>query len=257
MPRKPRSFRAEAIVLKHNDYGEADRMLTIYTRKKGKLRALAHGVRKVRSRKAGHLEPFTRVVLQLAVGRNWHIVTQAEAQDTFPRLRTDLEMLGYASYAVELLDKFTLEEEEQLPLFRLLSQTLSRLNKGKDPLTTLRYYEIRLLDQLGFRPELQNCVVSEQEIQPENQFFSAALGGIVSPDSTQGVDGLVPVSMSALKYLRHFQRSRYSDSIRVKIKPEIHNEMEVLMQHYITYILERGLNSPGFIRRVREENNNG
>jgi DNA repair protein RecO (recombination protein O) len=253
MPRKLRSFRADGIVLKHNDYGEADRMLTVYTRQKGKVRALARGVRKVHSRMGGHLEPFTRVSLLLATGRHWYVVSQAEAKDSYASLSEDLEIVGYASYVVEILDRFTYEEEENSALFRLLSSTLDRLNKGDDPLLVVRYYEIRLLDLLGFRPELNHCIVSKEEIKPQDQYFSAALGGVVSLKYGRDRSGLVPISMRALKYLRHFQRSSYKKATRAKINAEIHQELEVLMQYYLTYLLERGLNTPAFLRRVRGE----
>jgi DNA repair protein RecO (recombination protein O) len=253
MPREMRSFRVEAVVLKHNDHGEADRMLTLYTRQRGKLRALAKGVRKVRSRKGGHVEPFTLVSLQLAKGRNWHIVSQAEAIETYPNLRQDLEGMGYASYVSELLDKFTFDEEENSAVFRLITNTLKRMERGDDPQIVVRFFEIHLLDLLGFRPELKKCVVSEAEIKAEDQYFSAALGGVISPEHGRGRAGAVPISMRALKYLRHFQRSAYREALRAQIAPEVANELEILMQHYITYLLERALNSPAFLRRVRKE----
>jgi DNA repair protein RecO (recombination protein O) len=213
-------------------------------------------VRKVRSRKGGHLEPFTHSSLQLAVGRDWHLVTQAEAQEIFPNLREDLEMIGYASYAVELVDRFTLEEEENAPIFTLLKNTFLRLNRGDPPQLAIRYFEIRLLELLGYRPELQSCVVSGAEVQPQNQYFSAALGGVVSPEAVKDIPGAVPVSVRALKYLRHFQRSSYQDALRAKVPPEIMQELEILMQHYLTYILERGLNTPAFLRRLRRDTAN-
>lgn len=253
MVNKSRSFRADALILKHQDYGEADRILTLFTREKGKIRAIAKGVRKVRSRKGGHLEPFTHTSLLLATGRNWFLVSQAEAQDIYQNLRDNLESIGYASYAVELVDRFSLEEEENPPIFSLLKNTFARLNRGDQAPLVIRYFEIRLLDLLGFRPELQTCVVSGKEIQPENQYFSAALGGVVSPEAVNEISGAVAVSLRALKYLRHFQRSSYQDASRAIIAPEIFHEMEVLMQHYITYLLERGLNTPSFLRRLRRE----
>jgi len=256
MPRPPRSFRAEGIVIKHIDYGEADRMLTVYTRQKGKVRVLAKGIRKVSSRMGGHLEPFTWVSLLLAAGRHWYVVSQAEARDTYAGLRENLETLGYASYVVELLDKFTYEDEENANLYRLIVKTLERLNRGEDLLLAVRYYEIRLLDLLGFRPELKHCIVSGEVIQPEDQYFSAALGGVVSPAHGKNLPGAVPISMRALKYLRHFQRSSFRQVTKAMIAPEIHQELEVLMQYYLTYILERGLNSPTFLRRVRGEKQN-
>ena len=112
MPRQQRSLRVEAIVLRHADMGEADRLLTLFTRELGKVRAVAKGARKVRSRKAGHLEPFTRVNLQLARGRSMFIVTQAETMDAHLPLRDDLTAIGYTSYVLELIDRFTYEEDE-------------------------------------------------------------------------------------------------------------------------------------------------
>ena len=102
--RRMRSFRLEAVVLRHNDWGEADRILGLYTLEMGKLRALAKGVRKLRSRKAGHLEPFTRVSLLLARGRDMPLITQADTLDPYLPLHEDLSGATYASYVVELLE---------------------------------------------------------------------------------------------------------------------------------------------------------
>jgi DNA repair protein RecO (recombination protein O) len=250
MNKRERSFRAEAVVLRHSDWGEADRMLTLYTRQMGKVRAIAKGVRKVRSRKSGHLEPFTRVNLQLARGRDLFIVTQAEAVDTYLGLRDNLVRLGYASYIVELLDRFTYDEDENPSLFRLLTDSLMRLDQESDPVLAIRYYEIRLLDQLGYRPELFRCVKCDAEIRPEDQYFSAAQGGVVCPRCGSSTPEARPVSMQALKYLRHFQRSAYEEARRVNLTPSINREMEQLMQHYLTYLLERGLNTPSFLKHV-------
>jgi DNA repair protein RecO (recombination protein O) len=253
MSRALRSFRVEAIVLKHSEQGEADRLLTLYTRERGKLRALAKGVRKLTSRKAGHIEPYTRASLLLAAGSAWYVLQQAEARDTYAGLRADLNRLGLAAYAAELLDKFAVEEEENARLFRLLAHTLERLAGGGDPDLAIRYYEMRLLDHLGFRPELQRCVVTGAEIRPEDQYFSAALGGAVSPEAGRGLAGATPVSLAALKYMRHLQRSSFKEAQRAHIPGGVAREMETLMQYYLTYLLERGLNSPAFLRRLRQD----
>ncbi|TAK12273.1 MAG: DNA repair protein RecO [Anaerolineae bacterium] len=253
MPRPLRSFRVEAIVLKHNEHGEADRLLTVYTRERGKLKVLAKGVRKLSSRKAGHVEPFSRVTLLLATGSTWYVLQQAEAQETYNGLRADLTRMGQTAYAAELLDRFTIEEEEHAALYRLLAQTLGRLATEDDIDLVIRYYEMRLLDNLGFRPELQKCVVTGAAIVAEDQYFSASLGGAVSAAAGRGLAGAAPVSLAALKYMRHMQRSSYREAQRARIGPEVKREMEILMQHYITYLLERGLNSPAFLRRLRQD----
>jgi DNA repair protein RecO (recombination protein O) len=243
----------EAVVLRHSDWGEADRMLWLFTREMGKVRAVAKGVRKLRSRKAGHLEPFTRASLMLARGRDILLVTQAESVDAYISLREDLPMLGYTSYVVEVLDRFTYEEGENQSLYRLLVDTLSRLAGGHPPEMVVRYFEVRLLDLLGFRPQLFQCARCRKEIQAEDQYFSPELGGAICPTCGRGMQGAVPVSMQALKILRHFQRSTYPEAARAHPPTPVYRELEVLMQHYLTYLLERGLNTPSFLRRVRRE----
>jgi len=251
MPEQPRSFRAEAVVLRHSNWGEADRILTLYTREQGKLRAIAKGARKIRSRKAGHLEPFTHIALQLARTRDLPIVTQVETVNPFMRLHEDLTLTGYASYVLELLDRFTYDQEggNQL-LFQLLTDTLARLCGPDDVYLVVRYYEMRLLDYLGFRPQLFECANCREPIQPVNQFFSPSAGGAICPKCGAGLPGLWPVSVEVLKYMRHFQRSNYNQSTRANIPLENRKEIETLMQAYFTYLLERGLNTPGFMKKV-------
>ncbi len=240
------------MVLRHSDYGEADRLLTLFTRETGKVRAIAKGVRKIRSRKAGHLEPFTRVSLQLAAARELPIVTQAETIDAYLPIREDLLRTGYAAYVVEMLDRFTYEEGENYAIFRLLTDTLARLATPRDPYLALRYYEIHLLEHLGFRPELFYCVNCHTEIQPEDQYFSFAQGGVYCPKCGANRPDLVPVSVQALKYLRHLQRSTFDEASRAQIPSAVRTEIESLLQQYLTYLLERALNTPAFLRQVRQ-----
>jgi len=253
MPTKERSIRVEGVVLKHTNWGETDRLVTIFTRELGKVRAVAKGIRKPRSRKAGHLEPFTRSKLQLARGRDLFILTQAEAIETHFTIKDDLVKLGYASYIIELLTSFTYEEEENWNLYRLLVNALSRLEKGGDPILIVRYYEIRLLDLVGYRPKLFTCAKCEVEIQPEDQFFSANQGGVMCPKCGSRSPTSLPISTHALRYFRHFQRSSYKDAIRAHINPSINSEMEKLMLFYLTYILEKGLKTPTFLNRMLHE----
>ncbi len=252
MPDQPRSFRVEAVVVRHANWGEADRLVTLYTREQGKLRAVAKGARKIRSRKAGHLEPFTHITLQLAKSRDIPIVTQVETLDPYLPLRESLTLTGYAAYVLELLDRFTYEQEGgNLSLFRLLTETLGRLCSTADTWTAVRFYEMRLLDFLGFRPQLFECANCREPIEPVDQYFSPSAGGVICPKCGNGLPGLWKVSVEALKYLRHFQRSSYPEAARARVALEIQKEVETLMQAYFTYLLERGLNTPGFIKKVK------
>lgn len=251
MPNLPRSLTVEAVVLRHADWGEADRVLTLFTRQAGKLRAVAKGARKLHSRKAGHLEPFTRVKLLLARGREFWIVTQAETMDAYPALREDLVRTGYAAYLVELLDRFTYEEGESPGLFALLADGLERVASLEEPFIAVRYYELRLLDLAGFRPELFQCVGCREEIRAEDQYFDANAGGVVCPRCAQRFPAARPASREALRFLRHLQRSSFQEARRADPPPAVRAEMENLLNYYLTYLLERRLNAPHFIAEMR------
>ncbi len=247
-----RSFRASAVVLRHVDWGEADQLLTLYTREQGMVRAIAKGARKITSRKGGHLQPFTHITVQLAKGRDLLIVTQVETINAFLPLHDDLVKTGHAAYAVELLLRFSYEDEGANPaIFRLLVETLGRIEVENDAWLAVRYYEMRLLDAVGFRPQLFECANCGREILAEDQFFSFTAGGVICPRCGGGLPNLPKISLEALKYLRHFQRSSYKDASRARPSSEVQKEAETLMQGYFTYLLERELNTLGFIKRVK------
>ncbi len=250
--RRHRTIRTEGVILRRKNFGETDRLLTIFTRKLGRVNAIAKAVRKPTSRKTGHVEPFMRSMLLIAKGKNLHILTQAETIDAYIPLRENLTGIGYGAYVVELLDAFTYEEGSNLTLYKLLISTLEHLSRGDAPEIVLRYYELRLLDIVGFRPEFFSCVECGKEIREENQYFSGKLGGVVCPTCGENKRGnhLRRISPRALKYLRHFQRNPYPAVKDVRVPPALIPEIEGTMRAYLVYILERNLNSPDFIELV-------
>jgi DNA repair protein RecO (recombination protein O) len=245
-----RSYRTEALVIRHTNFGEADRILTLYSREKGKIRVVAKGARKLKSRKAGHLEPFTRVQLQLAKGRDLPIVTQAETIEAYLNIRNSLEITAQAAYVLEILDRFTFDEEENRELYRMAYEALERLDSGVEPFYANRYFELHVMDTLGFKPELFACVKCRNPIEAVDQYFSAEQGGVVCPTCVGKVEGARPVSVTALKFLRHFQRSDFKEATRANPDLMVRGEMEDLLQHYISIQLDRRLNTPGFIRAI-------
>jgi DNA repair protein RecO (recombination protein O) len=252
MTSRPRVYRSEAVVLRRMDLGEADRLLTLFTPAEGKVRAIAKGVRRPGSRKSGHLEPFTRTNVMLARGRELDIITQAEAIDWFPHLRADLERLGTASYVVELFDRFTVQEGPSKSWYELLVAALSQLDAGEELDSLTRYYELRLLDLAGYRPELFHCVGCRCEIEPRPQFFSYADGGVLCPRCGERSHAAVRISLPELKVLRHYQRSSFAVATAPEVRASVHAELEGLMQGYLTFLLERKLNAPEFMRHVRQ-----
>jgi DNA repair protein RecO (recombination protein O) len=257
-PRHERHYRTEALVIRRQDLGEADRLLTLYTPTAGKLRVIAKGARRPSSRKAGHLELFIHSMLLVAVGRNLDIVTQAETIHSFRALREDLERITFAHYVIELLDRFTSEGQENRPTFDLVVATLQRLCDSANPLCAVRLYELRLLALEGYQPQLFRCLGCGEPIQRIVNYLDPAQGGVLCPRCGEGLLAgkarqVRPVSVNALKVLRYMQTHDDEASACLRLSPETHRDLESLMVHYITYILERELKSVEFLHLLRRE----
>ncbi|MEM7334948.1 MAG: DNA repair protein RecO [Chloroflexota bacterium] len=250
---RERTFRSEGIVLKRSDFGEADRLLTIFTRENGKVKAIAKGARKPQSRKTGHIELFMRSNFLFAEGKDLHVLTQAEMVDAYNPLRDDLVKTTYAAYGVEMLDRFMQEEERQPEMYHLLSSALAWFGEHEDILLAARYYELQLLSLAGFRPQFFYCVVSGQSIQEEDQFFSADLGGLISPGNEMADRRAKPITAVAVKVLRYLQTRQWDTVKPLQLKRPLHAEIETILYYYLTYILERNLKSVDFLERLRRE----
>jgi DNA repair protein RecO (recombination protein O) len=250
---RQRLYRTEAIILRRQVFGEADRLLTLYTPGLGKMRVLAKGVRKPTSRKAGHVELFTHSNLLIAKGRSLDIVTQADTINSFTPIRGDLGRAGCAHYLAELVDRFTEEGEENSRLFGLLLSALSWLGEARDSDLLLRYFDLRLLDYVGYRPELFHCVRCEGALEDGDGFFGAEEGGVLCPSCGQGDRACRPVSSQALAALRYLQTRDYAVCRRLDVDRRTHLELEGLLRGYIMHLLERSLRSVGFMDTLRRQ----
>lgn len=142
------SYRTEGIILKRKNFSEADRFLTVFTKKHGKIKILAKGVRRVTSRRGPNIEPFNLVTLFIHRGRNFDILTETQIQNTFPRIRKNLELIGLAYHICELVDGLCAEHQPHLKVFDLLVNTLQELDSD-----LIHSFEINLLAELGFLPK--------------------------------------------------------------------------------------------------------
>lgn len=252
MSRRARLYKTEAIVLRTMDLGEADRVLTVLTPRLGKLRVIAKGVRRPRSRIGGGLQPFSDVQLVLAAGRTFDVVTSASLEDPHLGLRNDLHSTAAAWYVGELADRFCEGAADSHGAFRLLAQALSALDAGPEVEREVvaRWFELALLDAMGFRPELARCLECASPIEPEGNGYMPVGGGVVCPQCLHTAHGARSVSPDALKVLRHLQRSPLVAVLRLKLSATVRREVERLLQATVSAVLERELRSRDFLEEV-------
>jgi DNA repair protein RecO (recombination protein O) len=249
---RPRVQQTDAIVLREQDYAEADRILTLLT-PTGKVTVLARGVRKPTSRKSGHLGLFHRTRVMLAQGRNLDLVTQAEALDVYEGLWHDLLRFTYACYAAELIDRFVPEHEGTPTLYELLSAALGWFATGDDLRLWARYFELSLLQQTGYLPSLYQCVVCGSELQAETNYLDVAQGGLACGRCAPGIAGAKPVTVAAQKVLRYLSTHEPGEIGLLNVHDATHRELESLMHAFLQYTLEREVKSTAFLRRLRSE----
>lgn len=253
MSPRARLYKTEAIVLRSMDLGEADRVLTVLTPRLGKLRVIAKGVRRPKSRIGGGLQPFSDVQLVLAVGRTWDVVTTASLEDPHLGLRNDLHSTAAAWYVVELADRFCEGAADSHEAFQLLAQALSGLDAPAAEVTrevVARWFELHLLDAMGFRPELVRCLECGSEIEPDGNAYSPTAGGIVCPQCRHATPGARTIGTDALKILRHLQRSSLVEVLSFRLSAALHREVERLLHDTVTAVLERDLRSRDFFQEI-------
>ncbi len=248
---KPRNYQTEAIIIKKIKLGEAGRILTLYTPHLGKIRAVARGVRRPRSKLAGHLELLTHSLVSLARGRNLDTITGSQTINSFLPLKTDLWLASCGLYATELVDQFTADGVENYPLFQLLLETMHHLCQGGDNELALRYFELHLLNEVGYRPQLQQCVSCHSLLKPTTNSFSSSAGGMLCPDCRQSQPLTYPLSVDALKVLRFLQNSDYTNASRLKLSPTLAGEVEGVIRDYLKYLLEREVKSAAWLDTLR------
>ena len=212
-------YNVTGIVLRRIPFGETDNILTIYTRERGRLSAIAKGARKAISRLAGSSEVLTCARFNLASGKSLEVVTQAEVKNAFASLRSDLPRLAGAQYMAELVNHFVVDEDPHEELFVLLRTGLLLMERAADPQTAVRWYELRLLGLVGYGPDLRECAVCHDPVPGPDASASDIYAASASNGAVLCVRHAHPreyddhalLSFDALDYLQHLDAHEIDD----------------------------------------------
>jgi len=250
---EPREYQIEAIVIKKIKLGEADRILTLYTPDRGKIEGVAKGVRKTKSKMAGHLELLTYSQIRLARGRNLDTIIGSQTIESFMALKNDLWLTSCGLYCGELINQFTVAHVAIPNLFKLFLDTLQHISEAVNTDLTMRYFELNLMDMAGYRPQLQECVSCHKVLKPEINYFDCKAGGIICPSCKLEHPACFEISVDALKVMRLFQKSGFNMVDRLKISIELQQELKMVMANYIRFQLEREVKSAAWLDTLRDQ----
>jgi DNA repair protein RecO (recombination protein O) len=241
-------YTTEALILRCRRYREADGLLVLLTRERGKVNAVAKGIFKPSSSLRGGVQTFTLSLMQLYAGKSLHTVTQSQCQEAFLTLREQLDGMLTAACWAELLEALLPEEEADEELFALAVTGFYALAVKAAPLIR-RGLEVRLMNALGYEPVLDGCVECQSRF-PEDApvFFSSVRGGLVCGRCRQSGDMLIGGEAVAL--WRMLGKMDFGKVGRIKGRPFAIEQLGGVVEAWIAAQVGRPMRSWGVIKTM-------
>jgi DNA repair protein RecO (recombination protein O) len=232
-------YRDNGVVLRTIKLGEADKIVSLITEGRGKVRAVAKGVRKTKSRFGGRLEPMTHVALQLYEGRELDTITQVETVDNFRTIRDDLDRVSRAQALLEVVDQVAQERQANSALYRMLVGALRALSTSNAPLLVPAFFW-KLLALEGFQPLLDQCATCGTDA--DLIAFDLEEGGVLCRADRRGL----AISAEALDLMRRILGGGLAAALNEPASAttqEVSNLATSALEHH----LERRLKSLGTV----------
>lgn len=256
------AYTVDAIVLRRMHFGETDNILTLYAPDKGRFSAIAKGARKAISRLSGATELLTCTRFGLATGKSLEIVTQVEVRNSFPLLRQELPRLAHGLYLADLVDHAVEDHAPSPVLYALLMSGLTHLQTLSPPELAARWFEVQLLGDLGYAPNLSECAICHAPLpgtfaRDETFALSAALGGALCPrhahpDSQEDHSALGPGALRLLQTLEALGPGG-ADTLALlpAAGPKSLDQARLALRRSLRFRLERDLKSLQFLDSLR------
>ena len=245
-----------AVVLKSQRFGEADRIVTFYTEKLGKIAGIARGARRMKSRLGGPLEPFGCIDLTFFEKTPDTLVriSQVDIIFNFGKIREDLSIMAAGAQMVNLIKSIMPERDPHPTIFDTLLGGLQALEEQKDPGMCSLLFQILVLGHAGFRPQTDHCAGCNATLEKSAAQFSPKSGGLVCRTCRERiVERCYPMSPGSLAFLQQAKRLPFPTVTRLQATGQIRQELEDVIESYVNHILGKPL--PTMTRRTSSPGN--
>ncbi|MDH5669074.1 MAG: DNA repair protein RecO [Nitrospira sp.] len=242
--------KATVIILRSRKWGDADRIVTCYADNLGKIRGIARGARRPKSRFGAGLEPFTVCRLDLfeKTGDSLFRISHVDVVTSFQLLREDLGLMAAAARMVNVVGAVTPDGDPDPLIFDTLEQGLASLPQSGDPVCTALLFQIKLLGLTGFRPQTDRCAVCGKTRMTGAPHFSPIAGGIVClMCAAQQRTRCVVLSQGTLAFLHRAVRMDSRLITRLRAVGQVRNEVEEVIDKYVTVVAGRRLPPADFL----------
>ncbi|TSB46754.1 DNA repair protein RecO [Alkalicoccobacillus porphyridii] len=222
--------RVEAIVIKTVDYGETNKIITFYTKERGKLAVMARGAKKPRSQFAAVSQPFIYGSYVIYKGSGLGTLNQGDPIKSFRKIREDLTYASYAMYMAELVDRLTEENKRYLWLFDWLYLCLLHMEEGADPEVLSRIFEVKMLEVAGISPQLDHCICCGSKEMPVA--FSIRFAGFVCSRCLHKDEYAYPCSPQTVRLLKLFHDMNLHRLGNISLKKETKQQLKQIIRAY-------------------------
>ena len=239
-------YKTKAIVLKSQRWGEADRIVTFYTEQVGKLRGIARGARRMKSRFGSALEPFRLIDLTIFEknAENLARVSQADICESFGIIRENLLFMTAAARMVNVTQAVTPDRDPNPYVFQTLIEGLRMLESGHDPALCALLFQIHVLGHTGFRPQIDHCAECGRGTGAMTVRFSPQLGGLICQScSDRNFDRGFPISPGSLAFIQQARRLPFPTLTRLRAGGQVRREVEQAVEAYVHIVVGKTLPS--------------
>ncbi|MGE4284784.1 MAG: DNA repair protein RecO [Clostridia bacterium] len=244
-------LRTQALVIKETNVGEADKIITLFTKNAGKIQASAPGSRRPKSRLIAASQFLCYSDFVLYKGKDLYRVSQAELVDSFYNIRSSIESLSYATYFVELASEVIEESHGGNQLLKLLLNTLHKLSVSDMSPSLLKIvYELRLMSIVGYAPNLVSC--TSCGALEDRMFFNSTIGGLVCPKCVIGLKNRssFTLSESALYAMRYILYSEMKKIFSFELSEKIQEELDSITKDFLVTHIDKEFKTLRYLENV-------
>ncbi len=235
------------VVLERTPFGEADRLITVYSLERGRERLLAKGIRRPLSQLKSALELFTFSSILVTDSRSLPTIVEAKSIDGFMTLRSDISRVMAAHHIAEVILRTTVERDANPEAFSLLTTTFAALDRSPSFELLVESFRLKQLDAIGLSPELTRCVRCQGTLDPAELWFSAGSEGVEC--ATCRTADAVPLTANVLKALRFLLAAEYGDAARLRLPDADRQVVRDATRRLIEAAAQRELKSTRFLER--------
>ena len=246
--------KTEAIVLRKRDFRETSLIADFYTRDFGKLSGILKGIRTEPDKFASNIEPFSynEIIFYRKRNSSLHLVSQADKRENFNGSRLSIIKTGICSFMTELVGALMAQEDKNEEVFDLSLSCLRELETSNNPEKISTIFKIKMLSLSGFKPHFDSCVSCGDRILGESK-FSLSLGGLLCHNCYKKDMTGRSIFRGTIASILHIEKNDFKSTLNLGLNPQIKKELEIILNSFLNFHLERELKSQKFLNKMAVE----